>query len=217
MPNDVRYPWEEPENDAAASARPSDHGQVSGGEAQRTEADAAAEPSFDALPTETTVSDDLHTDRGAAASRSEDDVAEAAVEEASPASGTTRERPIAPKEYYAISEVCDLVDLKPHVLRYWETQFGVLNPSKNRSGNRVYQRKEIKLILLVKHLLYEEKYTVEGAKQKLEQLRRTGDLGPTTARALDAGAIQMLRTELRALSAILTVPEGTDANPGHQR
>ncbi len=76
---------------------------------------------------------------------------------------TARDRPVAAKEYYSISEVCDLVGLRPHVLRYWETQFAVLNPSKNRSGNRVYQRKEIKLILYVKHLLYDEKYTVEGA------------------------------------------------------
>ena len=82
--------------------------------------------------------------------------------------------PIAQREYYSIGEVCELVDLKPHVLRYWETQFPVLNPSKNRSGNRVYQRKEIKLILLVKQLLYDEKYTIEGAKQKLDQLRRGG-------------------------------------------
>ena len=58
-----------------------------------------------------------------------------------------RERPVAPKEYYSISEACDLVGLRPHVLRYWETQFPLLSPSKNRSGNRVYQRKEIKLIL----------------------------------------------------------------------
>src|SRR5690606_34404914 len=81
---------------------------------------------------------------------------------------SVRDRPVAAKEYYSISEVCDLVGLRPHVLRYWETQFPVLNPSKNRSGNRVYQRKEIRIILYVKHLLYDEKYTVEGAKQKLE-------------------------------------------------
>src|SRR5918998_908435 len=86
------------------------------------------------------------------------------------------ERPVAPKEYYSISEVCDLVGLRPHVLRYWETQFPVLNPSKNRSGNRVYQRKEIKLILLVQHLLYKEKYTIEGAKQRLAELRKGGEL-----------------------------------------
>jgi len=110
-----------------------------------------------------------------------------------------RDRTIAHKEYYSISEVCELVGLKPHVLRYWETQFQVLNPSKNRSGNRVYQRKEIKLILLVKHLLYEEKYTVEGAKQKVEQLRRGGRMREATTRALDAEVLTLLRDEMRQL------------------
>jgi DNA-binding transcriptional MerR regulator len=113
-------------------------------------------------------------------------------------------RPIAAREYYAISEVCDLVGLKPHVLRYWETQFPVLNPSKNRSGNRVYQRKEIKLILLVKHLLYKEKYTIDGAKQRLAELRKGGELATETSRALDAQMIELLRAELQQALLFLT-------------
>jgi DNA-binding transcriptional MerR regulator len=117
---------------------------------------------------------------------------------------TVRERPVAPKEYYSISEVCDLVGLRPHVLRYWETQFPVLNPSKNRSGNRVYQRKEIKLILYVKHLLYDEKYTVEGAKQKLEQLRKGGELQNETKKALDKQMVALLRAEMKYLAELLT-------------
>lgn len=116
-------------------------------------------------------------------------------------------RPVAPKEYYSISEVCDLVGLRPHVLRYWETQFALLNPSKNRSGNRVYQRKEIKLILLVKHLLYEEKYTVEGAKQKLEQLRKGGELQSASAGALDQQMVALLRSEMQYLIEVLTPPK----------
>jgi DNA-binding transcriptional MerR regulator len=115
-------------------------------------------------------------------------------------------RPLVRKEYYAISEVADLVGLPAHVLRYWESQFAVLNPSKNRSGNRVYQRKEIKLILLVKQLLHDEKYTVEGAKQKLEQLRRGGTLGESTARALDQQLVAVLRDELLRVSELLTEP-----------
>ena len=115
--------------------------------------------------------------------------------------------PIAQREYYSIGEVCDLVDLKPHVLRYWETQFPILNPSKNRSGNRVYQRKEIKLILLVKQLLYDEKYTIEGAKQKLDQLRRGGALQPTAATALDRDTIESLRRELAEIRDLLTLPD----------
>ena len=116
--------------------------------------------------------------------------------------------PIAQREYYSIGEVCELVDLKPHVLRYWETQFPVLNPSKNRSGNRVYQRKEIKLILLVKQLLYDEKYTIEGAKARLDQLRRGGSLQPTAASALDRDTIESLRRELAEIRDLLTPPEG---------
>ena len=60
--------------------------------------------------------------------------------------------PVAKKAYYSIGEVCDLTGLKPHVLRYWETQFQVLRPSKNRAGNRVYRPKEVQVVLLVKHL-----------------------------------------------------------------
>jgi DNA-binding transcriptional MerR regulator len=114
------------------------------------------------------------------------------------------ERLIARKEYYSISEVCDLVGLRAHVLRYWETQFPVLNPSKNRSGNRVYQRKEIKLILYVKHLLYNEKYTVEGARQKLDQLRKGGELHEETAKVLDRQMVSLLRSEMKYLAEVLT-------------
>ena len=111
--------------------------------------------------------------------------------------------PIAQREYYSIGEVCELVDLKPHVLRYWETQFPVLNPSKNRSGNRVYQRKEIKLILLVKQLLQVEKYTIEGARQRIDQLKRGGDIRNATAHALDEQMVSVLRDELQALHTLL--------------
>ena len=124
-----------------------------------------------------------------------------------PPERTGPRNPVAHKEYYSISEVCDLVGLRPHVLRYWETQFTLLNPSKNRSGNRVYQRKEIKLILLVKHLLYEEKYTVEGAKQKLEQLRKGGELPDATKGALDKQMIELLRSEMQYLIEVLTPPK----------
>ena len=83
---------------------------------------------------------------------------------------------VAKKVYYSIGEVCDLTGLKPHVLRYWETQFVVLNPTKNRAGNRVYRSRDVEVVLLVKHLLYLEKYTIEGANQKLVEMRRYGDI-----------------------------------------
>ena len=82
--------------------------------------------------------------------------------------------PIAKKEYYSIGEVCEITGLKPHVLRYWETQFKSLMPVKNRAGNRAYRKRDIEMIQLVKTLLYERKYTIDGARQKLAELRKDG-------------------------------------------
>jgi DNA-binding transcriptional MerR regulator len=119
------------------------------------------------------------------------------------------------QEYFSIGEVCQLTDLKPHVLRYWESQFRFLNPAKNRSGNRVYQRREIELILLVKHLLYTEKYTIEGARQKIEQYRRTGELKVEARRALATETVRDLRQQLEAVLAILDgqAPPAADPAP----
>jgi DNA-binding transcriptional MerR regulator len=103
------------------------------------------------------------------------------------------------QEYYSIGEVCDMTDLKPHVLRYWESQFRFLSPAKNRSGNRVYQRREVELVLLVKHLLYEEKYTIEGARQKLDEHRRSGELRRAARGALDVETITSVEKDLREL------------------
>lgn len=111
---------------------------------------------------------------------------------------------IAEKQYYSIGEVCEIADLKPHVLRYWETQFPALSPQKNQAGNRVYRRKEIKLIQLLRHLLYAEKYTIEGARQKLEQLRREGKLQRASRVAWDAETVKDLRREADALIELLS-------------
>ena len=110
-------------------------------------------------------------------------------------------RPV--QEFYSIGEVCTLTDLKPHVLRYWESQFRFLNPAKNRSGNRVYQRREIELIMLVKHLLYDEKYTIEGARQRVEEQRKAGTLRGEARSALAARSLRELEDELRAMLELL--------------
>ena len=107
------------------------------------------------------------------------------------------------QEFFSIGEVCDLTDLKPHVLRYWESQFRFLNPAKNRSGNRVYQRREIELILLVKHLLYTEKYTIDGARQKIEEHRKGGELRAAARSALDGESVVLLEQELRTILDVL--------------
>ena len=93
------------------------------------------------------------------------------------------------QEFFSIGDVCQLTDLKPHVLRYWESQFRFLNPAKNRSGNRVYQRREVELIQLVKHLLYTEKYTIEGTRQKIDEHRKDGALRAEARGALGAEAL----------------------------
>src|SRR5436190_23382634 len=107
------------------------------------------------------------------------------------------------QEFFSIGEVCQLTDLKPHVLRYWESQFRFLNPAKNRSGNRVYQRKEIEMILLVKHLLYTEKYTIEGARQKVDEHRKAGDLKTVARAALSLETVEAMERELRDLERLL--------------
>ena len=114
---------------------------------------------------------------------------------------------IAKKAYYSIGDVCDLTGLKPHVLRYWETQFDVLRPTKNRAGNRVYKPKDVELILLVKNLLYQQKYTIEGANQKLLDMRRAGDLAEGQQEVLGPEFLASMKEELEELAQILTFPE----------
>ena len=118
------------------------------------------------------------------------------------------------QEYFSIGDVCQLTDLKPHVLRYWESQFRFLNPVKNRSGNRVYQRREIELIMLVKHLLYTEKFTIEGARKRIEQYRRTGSLKSEARFALQRETLEDLARELRDIRDIIDGKAPIE-NPDH--
>ncbi|HTG33069.1 MAG TPA: MerR family transcriptional regulator [Thermoanaerobaculia bacterium] len=79
--------------------------------------------------------------------------------------------------YYKIGEACKALGIQPYVLRYWETEFPALTPSKSRSGQRVYSEKELEIIRRIKELLYEEGYTIAGAKKKLEGEIASGALG----------------------------------------
>ena len=103
------------------------------------------------------------------------------------------------QEFFSIGEVCALTDLKPHVLRYWESQFRFLNPAKNRAGNRVYRSREVELIMLVKHLLYTEKYTIEGARQKVDEHKKSQDLKHAARGALNVEALEAIEGELKEL------------------
>ena len=99
------------------------------------------------------------------------------------------------KLYRSISEVSEMLDVKPHVLRYWETQFSMLRPKKNRAGNRMYRPDEVKLLLRIKELLYGRRYTIEGAKRTLLAERR--EESPQVEMGFDSAERKLLLFEVK--------------------
>ncbi|MEJ2239587.1 MAG: MerR family transcriptional regulator [Gemmatimonadales bacterium] len=91
------------------------------------------------------------------------------------------------KLYFKIGEACKKLDIQPYVLRYWETEFPALSPNKSKSGQRVYTPEDLQVIGRIKELLYEEGFTIAGAKKKLEAELKTG-LKPPRAKQEDEGA-----------------------------
>jgi DNA-binding transcriptional MerR regulator len=81
---------------------------------------------------------------------------------------------IPDKLFFKIGEVCDIVGVQPHVLRYWESEFPMLQPQKNRAGQRTYRRKDVEMALRIRELLYDEGFTIAGAKRKLLGEGRSG-------------------------------------------
>jgi DNA-binding transcriptional MerR regulator len=119
------------------------------------------------------------------------------------------------KLYYSISEVSELAKVKPHVLRYWETQFKMLRPRKNRAGNRMYREKDLELVLAIRTLLYEKGFTIVGARRKLLTDRREGapqvDLAFQEAKR--SALMEEIREELRALVDLARDARGRRARP----
>ena len=93
---------------------------------------------------------------------------------------------IPEKLFFRIGEVCDLIKVQPHVLRYWETEFPMLAPQKNRAGPRVYRRKDVEMVLRIRDLLYEEKFTIAGAKKRLVDEMRGGSVRARLAEEIAA-------------------------------
>jgi len=91
---------------------------------------------------------------------------------------------IPEKLFFKIGEVCELAGVQAHVLRYWETEFPTLAPQKNRAGQRTYRRRDVEMALRIKELLYDEQYTIAGAKKKLANELRGG-----TTREADHGSV----------------------------
>ncbi len=114
------------------------------------------------------------------------------------------------KKYYSISEAASLTKVKPHVLRYWETQFKMLRPRKNKAGNRMYQKRDLKLVLVIKEMLYDEGLTIAGAKKRLTDERESiqNQLELSFDSVDRAAALIEVRRELRALLEDLKRPPG---------
>jgi DNA-binding transcriptional MerR regulator len=103
---------------------------------------------------------------------------------------------IPDKRYFSIGEVSELCDVKPHVLRYWEQEFKQLHPLKRRGNRRYYQQKDVELVKQIRHLLYEQGFTISGAKQKLALIQ------PITANEVDENAHPLIK-ELHGLLEVL--------------
>jgi len=117
--------------------------------------------------------------------------------------GLGRLRRARRRTFYSIGEVCSMFNVKPHVLRYWESQFEDLSPSKNRSGNRVYQTREIELIALIHRLVHEERYTVEGARMRIAEMQAAGTTEEESGRALQLAFLRNLQGDLQELHELL--------------
>ena len=107
------------------------------------------------------------------------------------------------REFYSIGEVCELLGLKAHVLRYWETQFDAFAPAKNRQGNRVYRARDLELIALIRRLVHDEGFTIDGARRRIEELRASGDMANSSRRALEESFVRSLRAELEEILELL--------------
>jgi len=133
--------------------------------------------------------------------------------------------PIPAKRYFTIGEVSDLCAVKPHVLRYWEQEFAQLKPVKRRGNRRYYQHHEVLLIRRIRDLLYEQGFTINGARHRLESEGTTAPAappagpsgagasaaaGPRPVGGIEAPSTAEIRQELAAIRQLLAPPPGPD-------
>jgi len=135
------------------------------------------------------------------------------------------DKKIPNKLFFKIGEVCEITDTQPYVLRYWESEFPALAPAKNSSGQRIYRRRDIDTVLRIKQLLYEEGFTIAGAKKRLESELAGREVTPMPKGAEESsntqeivveppdgarGALRQVRDQLRE---ILTLLDRNGKNP----
>jgi DNA-binding transcriptional MerR regulator len=114
---------------------------------------------------------------------------------------------IPDKLYFRIGEVSKLLGVEPYVLRFWETEFPGLAPKKSDTGHRLFRRKDVELLLHIKHLLYEKRYTIEGARQSLQAAKAHHPPEPPAQQSLFLDEpMAQIRKELREVLSILNKP-----------
>lgn len=120
--------------------------------------------------------------------------------------------PIPDRLYFRIGDVAELLGVKPYVLRYWETEFPIISPQKSTTGQRVYRRGDVETLVLIKHLLYKEKYSIEGARRRIRELRKGGELKnskkevSTRASAIDPEILKEMKTAAQDLKSLIRMP-----------
>ncbi|NMB75640.1 MAG: MerR family transcriptional regulator [Myxococcales bacterium] len=129
-------------------------------------------------------------------------------------SADERPNPLPDKIYFKIGEVAEIVGVEPYVLRYWESEFPILRPSKSRSQQRLYRKRDVEVLLRIKKLLYEDLYTIAGAKKALTRgqektpspqlsLGLAERSGEVSAASIDAGILKKLERELSDILKLL--------------
>jgi len=121
------------------------------------------------------------------------------------ADGPDKLPPIPPKRYFTIGEVSELCGVKPHVLRYWEQEFTQLRPIKRNGNRRYYQHHEVLLVRRIRELLYEQRFTISGARNRLDASDRIA-IGLPEPEVPAPPDLNQLRAELEAIRALLTKP-----------
>ena len=118
--------------------------------------------------------------------------------------------------YYSISEVSDMIGVKPHVLRYWESQFKMLRPKKGRGGARMYRKRDVEILFEVKQLLYDHRFTIAGARRKLLDDRgNSKEQMELTFNRTDRE--EMLRALRRDLEGLLSILQSSNVNGARAR
>ncbi len=111
---------------------------------------------------------------------------------------------IPDKLYYKIGEVSRITDIKPYVLRYWESEFEVIRPQKTKTNQRVYTRKDVELILEIKRLIYNERFTLEGVRKRMKSLRKDSQLNLNFPDQRYLDTLKSIKDELSSIKSILS-------------